>query len=303
MMQNSHDLDIEALEIAKSHKPKYTVDRKGSYKNKKSKGIKIVDMKRFVAAVGVVLVSATLLVSLTAYKPAPSPEEPQIDNLTSSQVTQDQYINLFSNIYGLKADVVKKLFNENRDYFNSINYLKTSGFQNYNEELEILTFVRHLSQKPEDFKVTFEEIKSNFTESEEIIEEQKVKYYSDLFGIDPALVLAIEYQESSLNGERYNSELYTVYNNPAGLMINGETFCVFPSKEAGIIEHIYQLKKFYIDRGLTTPEQIKESYAPDNAENDPNDYNVYWVENVKRLMEEIRSNPTIFDGVENSYNI
>lgn len=306
MTQNNYDLDASAIRIANQNNGKYVLDKQSSIKRKKAKKLKLVNKGRFIFSVGIV----TLCISLYAFnisgksiKPNDIPYTAQVeyveevnDSDMNMSITE-QLINKYSNIYGLKYETVSSAYAKNKEYFKSVNYLKTSGFENYNEEVEILTFIRHLYQKPEEFGYTKDIIKNyNYVQNNNINEEQTVKYVSSLLGVDPVLALAIEYQESSSNGERYNSELYNVYNNPAGLINPGTgSYWEFPSKEAGIIEHIYQLKKNYIDKGLTTPKQIKETYAPDYAENDPNNYNLYWVNNVNSIMEEIRNNPNIFD--------
>lgn len=325
MMQNNYDLDIEqALRMANSHnnEKKLSIKKEDSLKLRKSKKLNIKKIKRLAIGTGIIAICSSMLL-INVYgknRKVLTPSNDDINTfpieyttnenkdetnvLDDEQVKQQNYINKYCDIYGLKEDVVTKLYNENRQHFKDISYLNNSGFKYYNEELEILMFIRHMYQKPEDFNVNINQIKNNNKINTEINEEQIVKYYSDLFHIDPTLVLAIEYQESSSNGKRYASDVYLNNNNPAGLISpTTGSFWSFPSKESGIIEHIYQLKKYYIDKGKTTPEQIKENYAPDNASNDPNNYNLYWVSNVKSLMEEIESNPNIFYGVDNNKKI
>ena len=59
--------------------------------------------------------------------------------------------------------------------------------------------------------------------------------------------------------------------------------------------NIFISLKNYISKGLTTPEQIKPTYAPDEATNDPTNLNEHWLTGVKYFLEEIRNNPNIFD--------
>ncbi len=321
MTQNNYDLEIDqALKMANSH-TKFVIKKEESLKHKKTKNLKIKNFKKVIIAIGTICICSVLLL-MSVYVDngivfAPSPDDVNItientknendyvkDELDAAQKQQQSHINNYCNIYGLKEDVVTKIYEENKEHFKTISYLNNNNFDYYNNEIEILTFVRHLYQKPEDFNTNIEIIKDTNKINDEINEEQTVKYYSDLFHIDPVLVLAIEYQESSSNGERYASDVYINNNNPAGLISPATgNYWEFPSKEAGIIEHIYQLKKYYIDEGKTTPEQIKENYAPNGASNDPNNYNFFWVNNVNSLMEEIANNPNIFSGVDNNKKI
>lgn len=141
-------------------------------------------------------------------------------------------------------------------------------------------------------------IDENFITLKKGNEEYKVKYYSDIFNVDPVLALAIEYQESTSGGVHYASRAYVECNNPAGLMNPSNTSKIweFKSPDAGIIEHIHQLKTNYLDKGYKTPEQIKQKYSPDGALNDPNGLNAHWISGVRIFMNEIRNNENIFDN-------
>lgn len=216
------------------------------------------------------------------------------------------YLEFYCNdVYGLNYDkayeIASNLTNNftSEEYLNSLNPIYSINGMTYDSiEKGILLFTRHLYQKPQDFNVQYDEVvNSNFNGSSIIkTEELKVKYYSDLIGVDPVLALAIEYQESA----KYSSDAYLYKNNPAGLMNpnNTKEILSFPSTDAGIIEHIYQLKKYYIDEGLTTPETIKEKYSPSNADNDPYDLNKYWTSGVNYFMNEINNSPNIFNPIK-----
>lgn len=313
MMQNDLDKIIdEAVEISSNNR-KYILDRDGSKKNNSAKKLKISGKVKIALAIGIIIVCVSIYNNI---KDISGSEISSTEQTVTNQVVQEAntseilrsnsnsvntYINKYCSIYGLKPDAVSNIFNQHREHFNTISYFKNSDL--YNTELEILTFIRHLYQSPSTFNVDKDSIvDTNFNLNEEIHEEKLVKYYSDLFKIDPVLVLAIEYQETTSNEQRYASDVYNIYNNPAGLIDpSTECYWAFPSKESGIIEHIYQLKRYYIDEGLTTPEQIKEKYSPDRANNDPNNFNTYWLSNVKSLIEEIKNTPNIFNGDNITY--
>lgn len=235
--------------------------------------------------------------------------EQEMEEQENVETIEQTLIKKYCEIYGLDYEKVYVIASTLTDDFTNEEYLSSNnpGYKinqkiTDNKECGIITFVRHLYQKPQDFGCSLSEIKSK--ESITINkgnEEYKVKYYSDIFGVDPVLILAIEYQESTKNGIHYNSQAYLEGNNPAGLMDPKNTSHIwkFQNPDMGIIEHVYQLKTYFIDKGLTTPTQIKEKYAPSNAKNDENyNLNRFWVSGVESFMKEIRSNPDIFNERE-----
>lgn len=56
----------------------------------------------------------------------------------------------------------------------------------------------------------------------------------------------------------------------------------FSSLEEGIDKMASNLKRNYIDKGLTTIEAIQKKYAPNGADNDPTNLNSYWTSGVKK---------------------
>lgn len=97
------------------------------------------------------------------------------------------------------------------------------------------------------------------------------------YGIDPALLAAIAVHETG-NG---SSSAVKNKNNVGGMMgKNG--LMSFSSIEEGIDRMASNLKRNYIDKGLTTIPQIQKKYAPNGAANDPNGLNNYWVSGVTK---------------------
>uniref|UniRef100_UPI00403EFDB5 glucosaminidase domain-containing protein n=1 Tax=Paenibacillus sp. FSL R10-2734 TaxID=2954691 RepID=UPI00403EFDB5 len=95
------------------------------------------------------------------------------------------------------------------------------------------------------------------------------------YGIDPALLAAIAVHETG-NG---TSNAVKTKNNVGGMMgKNG--LMTFSSIQEGIEKMASNLKRNYIDKGLTTIEAIQKKYAPSGAANDPNGLNDYWVNGV-----------------------
>jgi len=94
------------------------------------------------------------------------------------------------------------------------------------------------------------------------------------YGIDPAFLASVSMAETG-NGSTVSG------NNVGGMMkANGSGLMAFGSTSEGIDAMASNLKKNYIDDGLTTPEQIQKRYAPEGAGNDPNNLNSHWLDNV-----------------------
>lgn len=97
------------------------------------------------------------------------------------------------------------------------------------------------------------------------------------YGIDPALLAAIAVHETG-NG---TSKAVKNKNNVGGMMgKNG--LMTFSSIEEGIDKMASNLKRNYIDKGLTTIQQIQKKYAPVGASNDPTGLNNNWVSGVSK---------------------
>lgn len=328
MMQNNYD---DAIAMVNEHYykqkekyKKYVIQKNESLKYKKIKQLKIRRKITVTLTAGVLTICASAFAlgfdygvqadeTIVENQSTIISIEPANDTNQNKElvVEEDANYELFSkycnSVYPINPDIAYNLAIKLTDNFNSDEYLETlnpgfkiSKIKANNKEHGIVLFLRHLYQKPQDFGVSKNDIINyNFSPVEKGNEEYKVKYYSDMFGIDKILVLAIEYQEASKDGIYYNSNAYINYNNPAGLMNPNNTneLWKFPSSDAGIIEHIYQLKKNYIDKGLDTPSKIKYKYAPDGATNDPNNLNQYWINGVNKFMEGLKNNESIFNDI------
>lgn len=97
------------------------------------------------------------------------------------------------------------------------------------------------------------------------------------YGIDANLLAAIAMHETG-NG---TSNAVKTKNNVGGMMgKNG--LMTFASLAEGIDKMASNLKRNYIDKGLTTIAQIQKKYAPNGAANDPTGLNNYWVSGVTK---------------------
>lgn len=94
-------------------------------------------------------------------------------------------------------------------------------------------------------------------------------------GVDPALAIAISRAETG----NWTSDLYKSNNNVGGMRANGE-WIKYSTLLQGVNAYVINLKKNYIDLGLTTPELIGAKYCPNNPSG--------WVKLVNKIMMEER---------------
>ena len=104
--------------------------------------------------------------------------------------------------------------------------------------------------------------------------------------IFPAMLAAIAMHETG-NG---TSNAVRSYNNPGGLMnprTNWSTLQRYGSLEQGIDAMARNLKRNYIDKGLTSIPAIGRKYAPVGAANDPRGLNQHWANGVQHYLQRI----------------
>ena len=108
------------------------------------------------------------------------------------------------------------------------------------------------------------------------------------YGVDPAFLAAVMHHESG-NG---TSSAIINKNNPGGIMdasSGWSTLKTFSTLDQGIDYTASNLKRNYLDQGLTTISKIGAKYAPVGASNDPNGLNNYWTSNVSTLYNKYSS--------------
>jgi hypothetical protein len=109
------------------------------------------------------------------------------------------------------------------------------------------------------------------------------------YGVPPDLLMAIAMHETG----RGTSAMVRERNNPGGLYDSkNDRYMTFPTIEAGIDAMAKNLKKNYIDKGLTTIAQIQKEYAPVGAANDPKGQNKDWVAGVTAFRNQLAMTPT-----------
>ncbi|WP_052350573.1 glucosaminidase domain-containing protein [Paenibacillus gorillae] len=107
--------------------------------------------------------------------------------------------------------------------------------------------------------------------------------YGKQYGVDPALLAAIAMHETG-NG---TSSAAKNKNNVGGMMRSKGGLQEFGSIEEGIAAMASNLRRLYLDQGLTTIEQIQRKYAPVGAANDPTGLNKNWVNGVSKYYQQL----------------
>ena len=108
------------------------------------------------------------------------------------------------------------------------------------------------------------------------------------YGLDPALLAAIMALETGWG----TSSAVKNQNNPGGLMSASSNWMKlqsFSTIEEGIDAMAKNLKKGYIDKGLTTIAQIGNKYCPVGAANDPNGTNSGWIPSVTSIYNQLKA--------------
>lgn len=111
--------------------------------------------------------------------------------------------------------------------------------------------------------------------------------YGNKYGIDPALLAAISIHET---GNGTSPAARNKYN--LGGMMDPESkwtkLMSFDSIEEGIDAMARNLKKNYLDQGITSIEGIGKKYAPVGAANDPRGQNKHWIPGVTSYYNKLR---------------
>jgi len=97
--------------------------------------------------------------------------------------------------------------------------------------------------------------------------------------VPPFLVVAIMMHETG-NGKDKSSCLWT-HNNVGGFF-EGSRLKHYKTVEQSINEMCANVKRYYIDQGLTTIERFGAKYCPIGASNDPRGLNKHWVPTVTK---------------------
>lgn len=100
------------------------------------------------------------------------------------------------------------------------------------------------------------------------------------YGIDPRFLVAIAGAETSFATDPNAGRDITTGHNPFGMGPHIQ----YPTWEAGIAAAASNLRRNYLDRGLTDVVSIRNKWAPASAANDPQGLNSQWVNNVRAVL-------------------
>lgn len=159
----------------------------------------------------------------------------------------------------------------------------------------VLTFIVNLQQALEQKKPvkTIHEVKIAYTEpkvKEEVKEEPTCNYDEISCKIyNKAKELGMNEEQAKITiaisrweTGNYTSSAFKNKNNVGGMMCSSGLIN-YNSLDEGIHAFVKNLKNNYFDIGLDTIDKIKPKYCPDNADNDPNGLNKYWLNGVKDI--------------------
>lgn len=163
----------------------------------------------------------------------------------------------------------------------------------------ILTFILNLQEALEQKKPikTIKEIKIAYTETkvkeetkEEVKQEPTCNYDEVSCKIyNKAKELGMNEEQAKITiaisrweTGNYTSSAFKNKNNVGGMMCQSGLIN-YNSLDEGIYAFVKNLKNNYFDIGLDTIDKIKPKYCPDNADNDPNGLNKYWLNGVKEI--------------------
>ena len=191
----------------------------------------------------------------------------------------------YSNIYGIKSNVINKIIENNTDNYSSANfqnnkniYGKEEKYENYNKQ--VLLLIRDVYNNPEKYNLNKNEIMGD-----EFHQDIKLRDFvyeiSDLFGVDPDMALSIACAESGY----FEASIATSRNNPYALN-SSNGFIYFDNIYEGITEGVINLKENYIDLGLTTYESISSKYCPGSDS---------WINLVKGVSNELKNGKSLYD--------
>ena len=218
----------------------------------------------------------------------------------------------YSLIYGVNPHEVYQVLAHMTDNFTSGDFyeLRIPGIVCKQRDVEaesleelLLLAVRNIKQIPDGFEDYGLDIDKLYVDTGYETKDdyfQLIEKYSNIFHIDPCLVLAIFRQETG-----FDSDLLRTHNNPAGLIDkdSDDGFWKFANLDQGMIELCAEIAWHYYpeigcSRDEVTPEIIAQMgtiHCP--VEEGVNNGNDCWVENIVNIYVEYRSdNP--FDKTE-----
>ncbi len=208
----------------------------------------------------------------------------EAESTTAANLEEQQYIHLYSSIYGLNEEKVYQIISDMTSTFNGDLYLKYNIIEKRNaslcdsKEMAILLCIRNIYQNPEQYGVTATEIKGINTYHSDLNYAKQIKYFSNVLGVDAALNYAI--CQVSCN---FKSPMFQSKNNPSNIMMNG-SYATFPTVAAGFIEQTVELLEMQLE-GNAPIEIIGTRMVTSN-----DDYVPSWGTNVTEVYSYVSKN-------------
>lgn len=199
----------------------------------------------------------------------------------------EESINLYSSVYNIKSDVVKKIVSDYTDNFSNKDFIKNKtindGQSHDSFDYEVIMLVSHLNDYPEDFGYDYSSIKKEDINSnlDNFTIREFANRTSTALNVDPMLSLSIACAESGY----FEAGIATNNCNPFSLRSSGD-FYTFDNIYEGITEGIINLKVGYIDQGATTLDSIAVSYCGGSSS---------WINLVEDVRYDLENGRTIYD--------
>lgn len=199
----------------------------------------------------------------------------------------EESINLYSSVYNIKSEVVKKIVSDYTNNFSNKDFINkktiNDGEKHDSFDYEIIMLVSHLNDYPEEFGYDYSSIRKEDINSnlDNFTIREFVNRTSTALNVDPMLSLSIACAESGY----FEAGIATNNRNPFSLRSSGD-FYTFDNIYEGIAEGIINLKVGYIDEGATTLDSIAVSYCGGSSS---------WINLVEDVRYDLENGRTIYD--------
>ncbi len=180
----------------------------------------------------------------------------------------NESINIYSNVYLFDEEKLTNVLREKTDLFKMEKLLTMSEKEIRRDSLLV---VKDIYKHPANYDIDINTIASDKPYEKTMTIRETVKYYSELFDLEPEFVMAIECWESHY----YDCPIATRHFNPGALVSSK-----FANLEQGIIGHVTVLRYNYFDKGRDTFAEIEKIYTEDKG---------HWLKNVTSIYNSIKN--------------
>lgn len=182
-----------------------------------------------------------------------------------------------------KNEISKKLQNVSEEqYKNNFSILENGKYSDL-VDVQVVLFLKDIKDNYNNYGYDESLIKSEYNDESNLTIREMVYEYSEAFGVDPEIALAISCGESGW----YEKDIATVNNNPFSYRLKSGKFASFPSLERGIMEGILNLRLNYYEYGLNTIDSIQRKYCTEGGE--------HWLSLIKGTYKELENGKELYD--------